>query len=76
MKTANVKFETTDQIIRFVNIVEQYGAEIDLKNGSCIVDAKSLMGVLSFGISKPLEMVVFSENCDKLMEKIDFCIVA
>lgn len=76
MKKTNVKFETTDQIIRFVNIVGHYETEVDLKNGSCVVDAKSLMGVLSFGISKPLELVVFDETCDLLLDKIDFCVVA
>lgn len=76
MKKTNVKFTTTDQIIRFVNIVEHYEADIDLKNGNRVVDAKSLMGVLSFGIDKPLEMVVFEAACDKLLDEIDFCIVA
>lgn len=76
MKKTSVKFATTDQIIRFVNIVEHYEADIDLKNGSRVVDAKSLMGVLSFGIDKPLELVVFDQTCDSLLNKINFCIVA
>lgn len=76
MKKASVKFATTDQIIQFVNIVEHYEADIDLKNGSRVVDAKSLLGVLSFGINKLLEIVVFDPICDSLLEKIDFCVVA
>lgn len=76
MKKINVKFTTTDQIIQVVNIVEHYEVDIDLKNGSRVVDAKSLMGVLSFGIDKHLEMVVFDPACDKLLHEIDFCIVA
>lgn len=76
MKKTNVKFATTDQMVRFVNIVEHYEADIDLRNGSRVVDAKSLMGVLSFGVDKPLEMVIFDQTCDKLLDEINFCIVA
>lgn len=72
MKKTNVKFATTDQMIQFVNIVEYDEADIDLKNGSRVVDAKSLLGVLSFGINKLLELVVFDSICDSLLEKIYF----
>lgn len=76
MKSVEVKFTSINQIVQFVNIVEHYDSDIDLRHGRIVVDAKSLLGVLSLGIEKRLELQVLDETCNGLLEKIDFCMVA
>lgn len=76
MKSVEVKFTSINQIVQFVNIVEHYDSDIDLRHGRIVVDAKSLLGVLSLGIEKRLELQVLNETCNGLLEKIDFCMVA
>ena len=63
MKHAFVKFDEADQIVDFVRI-------ITVKCGSKIVDAKSIVGVLSLARSKALELIVHSDDCDALLEEI------
>lgn len=76
MKSVEVKFTSINQIVQFVNIVEHYDSDMDLRHGRIVVDAKSLLGVLSLGIEKRLELQVLDETCNDLLEKVDFCMVA
>ena len=52
MKHVLIKFEQADQIINFVRIINRYDYEADIKCGSRIVDAKSILGVLSLAKAK------------------------
>ncbi len=70
MKHAYVKFEEADQIINFVRIINQYEYDVDVKCGSRIVDAKSIVGVLSLARSKVLELILHTEDCGGLLEQI------
>ena len=70
MKHAFVKFDEADQIVDFVRIITRYGYDADVKCGSKIVDAKSIVGVLSLARSKALELIVHSDDCDALLEEI------
>lgn len=54
MKSVEVKFTSINQIVQFVNIVEHYDSDMDLRHGRIVVDAKSLLGVLSLGIEKKI----------------------
>lgn len=76
MRKVKVKFTSVDEIIKFVDIVKCYNSEVDLKEGHIEVDAKSLLGVMNFGIEKEMDMIVLSDNCSDLLSKLDFCIVA
>lgn len=70
MKTLPISFRATDEILDFVEIVSKFDCDVDLKVGSCLVDAKSLMGVLSLCSRKQLEMQIHSENCDELVDSV------
>ena len=50
--------------------ITRYGYDADVKCGSKIVDAKSIVGVLSLARSKALELIVHSDECDALLEEI------
>lgn len=75
MKNVKVQFASVNQIVRFVNIVEQYDSDIDLRYGRIVVDAKSLLGVMSFGVQKNLEMRIPDETSEGLIDRIRFCTV-
>ena len=70
MKHAYVKFDEADQITNFVRIINQYEYDVDVKCGSRIVDAKSIVGVLSLARSKVLELILHTEDCGGLLEQI------
>lgn len=67
----NVKFGGTDQIARFVGIMNKYDFNADIKCGSRIVDAKSIMGVLTLAAFKTAELILHTTECERLLEEIN-----
>ena len=59
----------------FVNIVSKYDFDVDLTSGRYVVDAKSIMGIFSLDLSKPIKVEVHSDDCDKFMEELDKFII-
>ena len=49
-------------IVNFVSKLEKYPFQADLQCGSRMVDAKSLLGVLGFGMGKVLTLCVHSDE--------------
>ena len=67
----NVMLVSINDVKEFVNIVSMFDFDIDLKSGKYIVDAKSIMGIFSLDLTKPI--CVESEGNDpeflKLIDK-------
>ena len=59
----------------FVNIVNMCDFDVDLESGKYLVDAKSIMGIFSLDLSKPIKMHVYTENVEEFEEKIKEFIV-
>ena len=60
----------------FDDIVTLFDGEVDLSSGRYVVDAKSIMGIFSLDLLKPIEMTINSgDNPDELIEKIQKFIV-
>ena len=72
MRKVMVAFNTVDEVAAFVKDMSRFPEEvhIDLVSGRHIVDAKSLLGILSLDLSKPVEVKVTS-NSDYVYIKDD-----
>lgn len=70
MKHIMVKFDQADQIINFVRIVNRYTFDTDVKCGSRVVDAKSVVGVLSLARSRTVEVIIHTDECQELLEEL------
>ena len=55
----------------FVNIVNRFPYEIDLTSSRYVVDAKSIMGIFSLDLSKPIKVDVHSDDCADLMAELE-----
>lgn len=75
MKTFNLSLNCINDVKEFVNIVTKYDFEIDLTSGRYVVDAKSIMGIFSLDLSKPIKAEVHSDDCDKFVEDVKKFIV-
>jgi phosphotransferase system HPr-like phosphotransfer protein len=75
MKTFNVSLKSINDVKDLVNIVSKYDFDVDLVSGRYIVDAKSIMGIFSLDLSKPIQVEVHSDDCDKFVEEIKNLIV-
>ena len=58
MTSMLVKFEQPEQVVDFVNTLSHYDCDADIKYGSCMVDAKSVLGVLYLAVSRTVELIL------------------
>lgn len=58
MTTKEVMFDSVEDVKRFVQQSEKQLEDIDVCCGSCMVDGKSILGILSLGIHKKLNVVI------------------
>ncbi len=70
MKTCNILLSSINDVKNFVNLVSRFDYDIDLASGRYIVDAKSIMGIFSLDLSKPIAMEIHSDNCDDLLDAL------
>ena len=75
MKTATIKLSSIEAVRNFVDVVRKYDCEIDLSSGRYLVDAKSIMGIFSLDLSKPIELNAHTDDADKFFKEIDKFIV-
>ena len=57
-----LNLNTIDKVKRFSNIVLTYESDIDAIRGRYIIDAKSIMGIFSLDLSKPIELNIHADN--------------
>ena len=76
-KVCQIKLNTINEVKEFVNIVLQCPYDVDLVSGRYIIDAKSIMGIFSLDLTRPidLEADIDSDDVEDLLKKIDFCVV-
>ena len=75
MKTANIRINTIEDVKNFVTTVTKCNYDVDIVSGRYAIDAKSIMGIFSLDLSKPLELRVHSDDCDELLAELDKYIV-
>lgn len=76
MSICKVKLNAISDIRDFVNAASNCENRVDAVSGRYIVDAKSLMGLFSLDLSKPVELHVHTENPKKFYDSIKSYIVA
>ena len=70
MKSVNIKLSLAENVKSFVNIVCRHPYDVDLRAGRHVVDAKSILGIFSLDLSKPITMDVYTDDCDDLVQDI------
>ena len=71
MKTANIRINTIEDVKNFVTTVTKCNYDVDIVSGRYAIDAKSIMGIFSLDLSKPLELRVqnqFGAFCVKVLK--------
>ncbi|MDD3218888.1 MAG: HPr family phosphocarrier protein [Lachnospiraceae bacterium] len=70
MKTVQISLNSIDTVKAFVNDITKFDFDFDLVSGRYVIDAKSIMGIFSLDLSKPIDLNVHAdgENADKVLE--------
>ena len=61
MKTVNVCLNTVEKVKGFVNTISPLDGDFDLVSDRYVVDAKSIMGIFSLDLSKPLRLDIHDD---------------
>ena len=56
MITVSILLDSVEKVQRFVTVISRYSCSFDIESGHSCVDAKSLVGLFSLDISKPLHL--------------------
>lgn len=62
MKTITISLGSIDKVKSFVNDISRFDNDFDLVSGRYVIDAKSIMGIFSLDLSKPIDLNIHSEN--------------
>ncbi|MBE6891747.1 MAG: HPr family phosphocarrier protein [Ruminococcaceae bacterium] len=57
-----IRLDSIDAVKNFVNKVNLYSGDIDIVSGRYTIDAKSIMGIFSLDLSKPLTVVIHDKS--------------
>jgi len=70
MRTVNIKLSLSENVKAFNAIVNRYGFDVDLRSGRHVVDAKSLLGIFSLDLARPVTVEIYDDACDAFIEEI------
>lgn len=73
MKTVQISLNSIDKVKSFVNEITKFDNDFDLVSGRYVIDAKSIMGIFSLDLSKPIELNVHAEGnvTDDILKALD-----
>ena len=70
MKSVQISLQMASHVKTFVSIVQKYSYEIDLRSYRYVVDAKSILGIFSLDLSRPISVEIHSDDCADLLEEL------
>ena len=63
MKTVRISLHSIDTVKSFVNeLVHSSDVDFDLVSGRYVIDAKSIMGIFSLDLSKPIDLNIHADE--------------
>lgn len=65
-----ITLASIEDVKRFIAVVSDAPYDMDLVSGRYVVDAKSIMGIFSLDLSKPLNLRIHAEDPGALLEDI------
>lgn len=69
--TFKISLDSITEVNDFANMIAHFHSETDLSSGRYIVNAKSIMGVFSLDLTKPLTLIVHgSDEIDEIKKAL------
>lgn len=75
MYETTIQLSAINDVKDFVNTAIRFNYDIDLISGRYAIDAKSIMGIFSLDLSKPIQLQAHTDDADELVQAIDKYIV-
>ena len=72
MTTDKISLNSIDKVKSFVNELTKFDYDFDLVSGRYVIDAKSIMGIFSLDLSKPIDLNIHVEDdIDTVLKALD-----
>ncbi|MCL2863995.1 MAG: HPr family phosphocarrier protein [Lachnospiraceae bacterium] len=76
MKTVKISLNSIDKVKSFVNDITKFDNDFDLVSGRYVIDAKSIMGIFSLDLSKPIDLNIHADaDVDNILSILDSYII-
>ena len=77
MKSVDISLNSIEKVKTFVNDINRFDYDFDLVSGRYVIDAKSIMGIFSLDLSKPITLNIHADdaNIDSVMNILSEYIV-
>ena len=72
VKSVILNLNMAESVKRFVEIASAYDYNMDLRQGKFVVNAKSILGIFSLQLDKPVVLEIFDNNdsSDSLLDEL------
>ncbi|OLR58325.1 PTS HPr component phosphorylation site [Anaerostipes sp. 494a] len=67
---ALIKFNSMNDVYSFIDIINQFPGDYEIIDGHHVINAKSLLNILSMNLSNPLKLILDSEHADDILRAI------
>lgn len=71
MKSVTINLKLAENVKNFVQIVSKYDYDIDLRSGRYVVDAKSILGIFSLDLSRPVVLEIYTDDAARLLADLN-----
>lgn len=75
MITANIALTNVDDVKKFVDIVSARPAHVELISGRYQVNGRSIMGIFSLDLAKPIKMTIEGDEAGELADDLNAFVV-
>lgn len=75
MTTVQISLNSIEKVKSFVNDIARFDSDFDLVSGRYVIDAKSIMGIFSLDLSKPISLNIHADNDSEILETLKSYIV-
>ncbi len=76
MKEVQISLDSIEKVRDFVNVIAKFNTDFDITSGTKTIDAKSIVGILTLNLSKPMDLTIRdNDKMDEILEAIDPYIV-
>ena len=71
MEAVTISLTQVNQVQKFVNVVSKVPYDVDMVSGRYTINAKSLLGIYSLDLNRPLQVVMYSDDCEELKKALE-----
>jgi phosphotransferase system HPr-like phosphotransfer protein len=74
MITVKILIDSVEKVKKLTSIISKESADCEIVEGVHIIDAKSIMGIFSIDLTKPVQLNIHSDNKDILDKLKEFIV--